>query len=52
MTGKKANVIVSAYNVMEMVLRMLKPEKNFKYVEISEKMGKLAKIYETVFFNF
>uniref|UniRef100_A0A915LFU3 Peptidase M24 domain-containing protein n=1 Tax=Meloidogyne javanica TaxID=6303 RepID=A0A915LFU3_MELJA len=46
-TGKKANVIVSAYNVMEMVLRMLKPEKNFKNVEISEKMGKLAKIYET-----
>uniref|UniRef100_A0A914MVG1 Peptidase M24 domain-containing protein n=1 Tax=Meloidogyne incognita TaxID=6306 RepID=A0A914MVG1_MELIC len=46
-TGKKANVIVSAYNVMEMVLRMLKPEKNLKNVEISEKMGKLAKIYET-----
>uniref|UniRef100_A0A1I8B451 Peptidase_M24 domain-containing protein n=1 Tax=Meloidogyne hapla TaxID=6305 RepID=A0A1I8B451_MELHA len=46
-TGKKANVIVSAYNIMEMVLRMLKPEKNFKNIEVSEKMGKLAKVYET-----
>jgi hypothetical protein len=39
---------MSAYNIMEMVLRMLKPAKGFKNMDITERIGKLAKIYETV----
>jgi len=47
-TGKQANVIVAAYNAMEMVLRMLKPSKGFKNIDITENITKLAKIYETM----
>lgn len=48
MTGKKANVILSAYNIMEMVLRMLKPVKQLKNSDVTERIGALAKIYDTV----
>jgi hypothetical protein len=33
---------------MEMVLRMLKPAKQFKNVDVTDRIGKLAKTYETV----
>uniref|UniRef100_A0A915DVY9 Peptidase M24 domain-containing protein n=1 Tax=Ditylenchus dipsaci TaxID=166011 RepID=A0A915DVY9_9BILA len=46
-SGKKADVIMAAYNVMEMVLRMLKPEKNFKNNEITDHINQLTKIYAT-----
>jgi len=46
-TGKKAHVILAAYNAMEMALRMLKPAKRFKNVDITENITKVAKIYET-----
>uniref|UniRef100_A0A914I8K9 Peptidase M24 domain-containing protein n=1 Tax=Globodera rostochiensis TaxID=31243 RepID=A0A914I8K9_GLORO len=46
-TGKKAHAIFAAYNIMEMVLRMLKPAKSFKNFEMTDRIGKLAKIYGT-----
>ncbi|KAI1733034.1 metallopeptidase family m24 domain-containing protein [Ditylenchus destructor] len=46
-SGKKANVILAAYNAMEMVLRMLRPEKGFKNTEVSEHISKLASNYGT-----
>lgn len=46
-TDKKARVILAAYNTMEMILRMLRPEKEFKNVDITDYIRRLSNIYET-----
>jgi len=46
-TDKKAKAIASAYNAMEMVLRMLRPEKAFKNTDVSEHIDHMAKLYGT-----
>lgn len=47
-SGKKANVILAAYNAMEIALRMLKPSKEYKNVDITDAISKVSKTYSTV----
>lgn len=47
MTGKKANVMFAAYTALELALRMLRPEKGFKNVDITDYTIQLCKLYGT-----
>lgn len=45
MTDKRAKVILAAYSAMELVLRMLRPDKGFKNTDVTEYISQLCQQY-------
>lgn len=47
MIGNKAKVVYSAYNALELVLRMLRPANGFKNTDVTDYITRLCENYDT-----